>query len=493
MSNAANVAVESQDFLAHCVAATTGNPLLEQIRDRSSEAALAIFRLCKNVLVHAIDNEAVVHTIEQTQQILTSFAQEIGSGVALTFAGDTVFVCGQLLRASRQIYEATMQLGQLLEKCNVSEVQFDPGVTSPEVRAFAAAFATAARDPAHRQYLAEAKLSHVNVRHVDAILTRKSDDEELPPHERIVRMYATALLVMREFFDDIAAGKTVLPHRVKRLSQRFVTLAETGDPALLGMTSMANAHRDDAGRAVQAALLTVLVARQIIRDRVTLARMAMAAMMAEVGRVRVAGPEGRDRFVPLAEADELRVPSATSTVCLATGGLNPSNALRTVVSTEVNWIERRALLPPLYLGKSPLPQSEIIRAVRRLLDLLAPRDSSRSRSPTEALEQLAADPTIDRVILRLLVRTVGVIPAGSIVEFETGEWAVVIGPSRNLAAVHLPVVRLVTDRKGRALATPKELDLGAPTEGRQFPRISGIIDSARAKFNVSRAFMGEAA
>jgi hypothetical protein len=209
--------------------------------------------------------------------------------------------------------------------------------------------------------------------------------------------------------------------------------------------------------------------------------------------VRVAGPAGRDRFVALADADEMQVPMATSTVCLATGGLNPSNALRTVVATETTWAEREQLLRPLYVGKAALPQSEIIRAVRRLLDLLAPRDSSRSLAPAAALEQLAADPNIDRVVLRLLIRTVGVIPAGSIIEFETGEWAVVIGPSSNPSAVDLPLVRLVTDRKGRALETPKELDLGAPSDSRQYPRISGIVDPSRAKFNVSRAFLASAA
>jgi hypothetical protein len=482
-----------QDFLAHCVASTTGNPLLEQIRDRSSEASLAIFRLAKNVLVHAVDNEAVVSTIEQSHRILQGFAQEIGGGITLTFAGDTVFICGQLLRASRQVYEATMQLGQLLEKCDVSEVAFDAALTTQELTAFAAALAVSARDPERRRTLAESTIPNVTVRHVDAALTRKTEDDNLPPAERIVRMYATALLVMRQFFDDVAQGKAILPHRVKRLSQRFVTLVETGDPAVLGVTSMANAHRDDAGRAVQSALLSVLVARQVIHDRVTLARLAMAALMADVGRVRVAGPQGRDRFVALADQDEVRVPTATSTVCLATGGLNPSNALRTVVATEANWLERQQLLPPLYLGKTSLPQSELIRMVRRLLDLLAPRDSARSVSPAAALETLASDPKLDRVLLRLLVRAVGVIPAGSIIEFETGEWAVVMGPSANPQSVGLPLVRLVTDRKGRSLDQPRELDLGAPSEGRTFPRITGIIDPGRANFNAARAFVTPAA
>lgn len=489
MTAAAPSSAPTQDFLAHCVATTTGNPLLERIRDRSSEATLAIYRLAKNALVHAIDNDAVVQTVEQSHKTLCDFAAQIGSGVTLTFADDTIFVCGQLLRASRKVYEATMELGRLLARCGVSELSFDPELTPPDLSAWAEALAISVRDPARKNFLAEAKLTHVTLRQVDAILTQQTDDEHLPPGERIVKMYATALMVMRQFFDDIAAGKTMLPHRVKRLSQRFVSLAELGDPAMLGMTAMANAHRDDAGRAVQTALLSVLLGRQITDHRVTLARLAMAAMMADVGRVRVAGPVGRDRFVPLSDNDELAVPTTTGLVCLATGGLNVSSAERTVVATECTWAERRRLLPPLYVGKGNLPQSEIIRLVRRLLDHLAPRDSSRSLSPADALAAVATEPDVDRILLRLLVRTVGVIPAGTILELETGEWAVAIGPSQNPNTLHLPMVRLVTDRSGRALERPRQLDLGDTSEGRKYPRISGIIDPAHAKFNVTNAFI----
>jgi hypothetical protein len=118
-----------------------------------------------------------------------------------------------------------MQLGQLLEKCEVSEVSFEPTLTPADLSAFAAAVAISAREPQQRRYLAESKIPNVAVRHVDALLMRRTEDEDLPPSERIVRMYATALLVMRQFFDDIARGKTILPHRVKRLSQRFVRQA----------------------------------------------------------------------------------------------------------------------------------------------------------------------------------------------------------------------------------------------------------------------------
>ncbi len=477
------------DFLAHCVAQTTGNPMLEEIRDRSADAALAVFRLAKNALVHAIENDAMVSTAEQSRKVLTGFAVEIGTSVVITFLDDTVFVCGQLLRASRKIYEATIELGRLLARCGVSEVTFDADLTGQNLLDFAAAVAAATRDPERRTALVDLQVPNIHVRKVDRVLTKRMDDTG-PIEEQILRLYAIALMVMRKFYDNIAVGANVMPHRVKRLAQKLVILAETGNPAVLGMSAMAHAHRDDAGRAVQSAILAVVLGRRLTADRVMLAQLAMTALMTEAGRVRLVGPERRGQLVALPEEEEVRVPPMTSVVTIGTGGINVPNALRTVVAFEATWLERQELLGSPFGGKTPLPQSNILRVVRRILDLLAPRDATiRPLGPVDALAALAADPTLDRALVRLLVRAVGVIPVGSVVEFETGEWAVVVGPSANEQALHLPRVRIVTDARGNPMEPPKEIDLGTSGEARSLPRVKSVIDPQRARFNVTQAFV----
>ncbi|MBN2195649.1 MAG: hypothetical protein JW751_22705 [Polyangiaceae bacterium] len=476
-------------FLAFCVAETTGNPILEEIRSRSAEAALAVFRVAKNSLVHAIDNDAMASSAEQSAGILVTFANEIGTPVTITFIEDTVFVCGQLLRASRKIYEATLELGKLLFRAGVSEVSFDAGLTKENLLEFAATFAAALRDPNRRKSLIEARVPNITIRRVERALTQRGDEND-PVAEQILRLYAVALMVMRQYFDAVAHGVNALPSRVKRLSQKLVTLVGTGNPAVLGMTAMAHAHRDDAGRAVQSAILAVVLARQLTTDRLQLAALAMAALMAEGGRVRVAGPEGRDRLIALADADEMTVPPATAAVTIGTGGVNVTNALRTVAAFEANYLERQELLAPLYGGKSPLPQAQILVLVRRLLEFLAPRDATiRPLGPVDALAALATDSTVERSLVRILVRAVGIVPAGTVVEFETGEWAVVVGPSANPQVLHLPRVRLVTDGQGRAINPPREIDLGASAEARTLPRIKNVLDPQYTRFNLTQAFV----
>jgi hypothetical protein len=484
-------ASDKSDFLAACKATDSRNKALEEIRDKGSEVILAVFRLLKNSLVHALGNKAVQTTVKETHNIITDFASIVGGYVSITYVDETIFVCGQLLRASRTIYESAMEVGKLLAIGSVSELSFTAEVTEQDLLGLCEAFSISVRDPSQRGRLLEAKIANVIVRKLDSSLQSAVDDPNLPDMEKTLRAYASALVVLREFYERMAQGKTVLPHRVKRVAQRMVSMAETDEGALLAMTTLANAHRDEAGRAVQAAILSIIVARKLTQQRNALSQLAMAALMADIGRVRIAGSSG-EKFVQLSDDVERVVPALTSSLCISTGGVNVQNALRTVSAYEATYLERYALLGPIYKrAMSPMIQSKILYVVRQLLERLAPRDITRAMSPLDALASLSGQPNVDELVYKLVIQALGVMPTGTVVEFETGEWGIVVGPSINRAALARPRVKLITDRAGQVFAKPKEIDLGAPSQGRRFPRITGVIEPTKARFNVTGVLMAD--
>src|SRR5262245_26766909 len=111
---------ESRDFLVRAVAASRGNPLLERIRDKGAECLMAVYRVVKIALLHSIDNQAVARTVEPAHEILRDMASTVGAPATITYVGDTIFVCGQLLRASRGVYQSAIELGTLMARCGVS-------------------------------------------------------------------------------------------------------------------------------------------------------------------------------------------------------------------------------------------------------------------------------------------------------------------------------------------------------------------------------------
>jgi len=65
----------------------------------------------------------------------------------------------------------------------------------------------------------------------------------------------------------------------------------------------------------------------------------------------------------------------------------------------------------------------------------------------------------------------------------------VMGPSSNRSALGRPRIRLITDRTGQIYTQPKEIDLGSPASNKQAPRITGVIEPSKARFNVTSVLM----
>ncbi|MBL8606133.1 MAG: hypothetical protein JNL38_02385 [Myxococcales bacterium] len=474
--------MNAPDFLSLCAASHTGNPILERVRGKSAEVTLCVYRLVKTALVHALDNAAVRDAAVLCEAGLETFASETGTAPTLTFVEDSVFVCGQLMKASRGAYEAAAELGEMLRGVQVSELSFERGVTCDQLLAFVREFATAARQKGAREAIADRKLPGVFARKIDPRLSRRRAADGATPAQRALRLYSTALVVMRQFYEDLGAGVTVLPHQVKRVAHRFVALAADEDPTMLGMTTMAKSHRDEAGRAVQAAILSLAIARQITSDRVALSAVALAALMSEAGAVRTRRHVG-DRF--LTDAEEGRVLGAAAFACISTGGVNPQSALRAVVAVELSWDERRALVGEPWGGEvKPLLVSELIATARHLLELVAPRDATATPlSPVAAVDAVLSRHGGDPLVGRLLVRAIGVIPIGTVAELSDGSIGVVTAPSpvRPTAAV----VRILLDPRGGEPPTPTSIDLGA-TGG---VRILRTLDPSRVPVDWTRPFV----
>ena len=475
------------DYLANCVSdlATlqAQNPLL----NRSANVSLAVFRLAKNSLVFAENNTALHEAAEKAAEALAHFSSEVGSATRFTFAGDSVFVCGQLLRASRQAYESALELGRILGRAEVAEVSFEPEVSGRELLAFSAALVAAIRDPEKREQLFELELENVTLRRSSPWLAQGLTREALPIRERTLRFYATALVVVRRFYEDVAAGRNILPQRLKRLAQQLVALADKQGSTLLGMTALAGAHRDDAGRAVQSAILLVTLAREITQDRALLVQLAMAAFLTDVGRVRLRGSEAEESLVALSDQVEMLVPGTTAMLCVALSGLRPVAVMRSVAAFEAPWAERQELLGVPWSGtRRLLPHSGLLVFIRHFVDRMAPRDMSPALSAAEAIDQMASDPGIDRDLLRVFVEALGLFPVGSVVELASGAWAVVVGPSDAADAKNRPQVRPVTDAAGLPLDGAAVIDLGLDP---QAPGVVRLLGSAAARFNVARALV----
>ncbi len=437
----------------------------EHARELGAGVVVAIYRLAKLAQMHDLGNQAFLRQLDQTHQMIGEYCLRSGSHVNILFAHKAVFVAGQLLKGSRATYDAASELGDMLEKFGGSELTIQKDVTREDVHAFAEQISLVFRTAnAPFRPPPKIRLRPVN----DTARLRGIELENLSPDKRIVRTYASAVVILRRFFEDLQASRYILPRRIKRVAQSLVDLSEGSTPAFLGVTEVRNANFDEAGRAVNSAILAVSMARETTGDRAVLSQIAMAAMMHDVARPRAlalasaSGPSipGMAGPTTLSEDQEDRLAAGTAAVLTALGRLNEPSITRTVLTFEALWQRRQTWLGPVYWGARPSTlHATLIAVARRYNDLLTPEPGLPPPKPDFAVATLSDElkETQDRVALRMLVSALGLLPMGTVVQLNTGEVAEVVRGATG--ASDKPCVRIVVDANGAPSAQQKDVEL----------------------------------
>ena len=452
----------------------------EHARELGAGVVIAIYRLAKLAQMHDLTNQAFTRQLEQTHQIIGDYCLRSGSNVNVMFAHKAVFVAGQLLKGSRSAYEAATELGELFERLGGSELSIQRDVTREELLAFAEQISIGYRAGAgsFRSPTPKIRLRAV----ADCARLRGLELENLSADQRIVRMYASAVVIMRRFFEDLQASRYILPRRIKRIAQSLVDLSEGSTPAFLGVTEVRNANFDEAGRAVNTAILAVSMAREVTQDRAILSQIAMAGMMHDVARPRaMALSQAAGPAMPgMAGTDDALRRSGRSSRRRRCRGAHRARSRQRAVDHAHRAHVRGAL--------AAAPDSGSVRSTGERERRRCTRSSSRSRVATTtssrpspafslptpdyavaALSEELKDPQ-DRTVLRMLVSALGLLPMGTVVQLATGEVAEVIrgpkGPGEK------PRVRLVMDQNGQQLQ-PVEIEL-AQDPHRQVVRVMSV-------------------
>ncbi len=461
----------------------------EHARDLGAGVVVALYRLARLAQLHDLANQAFLRQLEQTHQSVGDYCLRAGTNVSVLFAHKSVFLAGELLKGSRATYEAAGELGDLLEWCGGSELSIARDVTQPELLAFAEAISVAMRGEKGRGL--QLATTKIRLRAVgDAARVRGVELERLSIEQRIVRNYATAVVVLRRFFEDLSASRYVLPRRIKRIAQNLVDLSAGSTPAFLGVTEARNANHDAAGRAVNAAILAVAIARELTSEPATLAQIAMAAMMHDVGRPRAmalsgpGGPRLSQVAARLSEEAEDKLPGGTAAVLTALGRLHEPSMTRTVIAFETLWLRRISSLGPVYRGaRPPTLHARIVALARRYNDLLTPEPGLAPPSQDLVVATLAATITdaADRTVLRMLVAALGLFPVGTVVQLSSGEVGEVVSSRRGAAPrgprderASKPTVRISMGPGGSVLGAPSDVDLARSGETRRVTRVMSI-------------------
>ncbi|WP_437632875.1 hypothetical protein [Sorangium sp. So ce854] len=469
----------------------TGDTAISGVKaDVRRRAALGlvqmIYRLAKACLLHSDSNQAVLSLVPSAIDSIVEYCELSGSEAAtLVFAGNTLFLNGQMLRASRDTYELALELGSFFEACDVSELVLEKTVRRAELAAFARLLADAQRDRSIAARLLQSNLRGVRVRKLTNPFPAGAIEGDGTRIGRISRTYAAAILVMRSFYAALRSSEPALPQRVKRVAQKLVAAAEEDARLLLSVAAGKVADPDEAGLSVSTAIVALGIARQLTTDRRMLGSLVTAALLYDVSRLRLTGvlagpaggeePAARSLFErSLSDDEKERLPASAAVMLTALGKLHAPSITRTVIAYEALGLRPGGRPGLLYGGRrSPTVLARILAAARQFTELRsapfpAIDGASSGGSSLDAVLQrmlAGAESATDRAIGKLLVGALGIIPTGTFVQLSTGELGVVLSTPSSPARFAQPPVRVLFDEQGHLLAAPFDVDLAQRAPG----------------------------
>jgi tRNA A-37 threonylcarbamoyl transferase component Bud32 len=454
---------EAQPLVSGLVARLAGPAEAEAFAERSSSvptlreelAADAILPLDERSERHAAIVFALATLLEGASghddaaaSLATDLSHEVaGKPFEVFFAEAATFVSGRMLYAERAVHEAAQTVSSLLARCGAHAFVCSAAPSVEQVRAFAAATRDALDRAAPLPSVGPLSLVAMS----QAARTRGVAIERLAVEPRVMRVHASAVGVLR----GVGEAGSDVPRAVVHVARSIVDVAAS-PPWLLGAVTEPDLDADAASLAVSAAMLATAMARLLIDDRSQLLRIALAALTIPVAK-------GEDALARIA-----------ATLGSQTNGQRTAVA-RAVVAFEAAWLARADIDGALYRGaRAPTLHARILACARDYVERMGDKTPPPPSPPTvvASLAQRAAD-TAERTVLRLLVATLGFIPAGTVVRLSSGETAEVIASNRGTGRG--PTARLVLDEGGEEYSEPFEVEIAlSGDEGLRIDKVLGV-------------------
>jgi hypothetical protein len=449
-----------------------------------------VYRTVKACQFHAdVSNDAVTSLTGAATAAIADYCAGAGSeAVALAFLGDAVFVNRQILKGSRDTHALAIELRDILETCEVTELTLARSIDRSAISSFSKLLADVQRDKSLVPRITAGEIPGVTAGKARFAATGSAREES--PGQRAARTYATSVLTVQAVLAEVRAGKFELPRRVKRVAQQVVARADEDARLLVALAATGGVSLDAATIAVGSAILAVAMTRQLTTDRAVLANAAMTALLYDAGRVVLGGTTGGPQRI--LNDDELdRVPTRTVLALTALGRMHAPARARTALLYEV-WSMRRAhRLGAVYKGRRPPTLLARIIGVARAFAELRAAGAGGGLSIDDALQMLgtrAVDGT-ERALVKLLIGALGIYPAGTMVTLNTGELGVVMGtPSMPLDYVR-PPVKILYDADAVLLEQPIDVDLAAPQPGQPDRFIAKSIDADEQQMKAMRSYV----
>ncbi len=459
----------------------------------------ALFVLWRSGCMHDIDNDAMMPPCEALISAVNGYLSLYNEDVALQLVDDNFFLNKRIIHLDYSTFENVRYLRRIFHFLKIDELAFTAPLDLPACKRFVLCFLDTLHggQPATDWQLPGIKLSVMDAANVLEQLV--TDD----PRSQVLNTYASGLLLLRQFINDLRKGRSPRHVRVKRLCMDLIDLNPRYHALLLALIHLEAYKGNLFCHMLNTAVMALVFGQRLGLIKQTLVDLGMAAFhhdlgWALVGRLGeeatgdvVLGIDGVELSGDAEDMDKQRMQVVQA--LLHAGGFNEVVVNRLIVAYECQVEPDRA---PSHLYYSEINASfmtQVVRIASAYDDWTTPRKGRPALPPDLAMKRILDDggQVFDPFIAKTFVNCIGLYPVGTFVELDTGEKAMVVNLPSNPVHYHRPQVKLCTDSMGKVLPHGELVDLDKKRPNGQYLRtIERSVDAREYGLSIAHFFFG---
>jgi putative nucleotidyltransferase with HDIG domain len=422
-------------------------------RARPGAALVGLARARRTVSLYGAEHPVTERTIAEVHAALQQ-ALEGRRALRIGIQEDT-FVMGRSV-----LLEESLRLSSLLldlRDRHIGVIEFLPGLEAWEVSKLAEVLSLRPGE-LQRFTTPMAALAERGVQHITIAAGRPLDaDDEVEVRVDPRDVYRAGLRVIDDLFHQASRDAPLDLRKSSMVVTSLLDVLSDDRAALLGIAALRHYDEETAHHSVNVAILALMAAQRLRLDRTLLVAVGLAALLHDIGKIRVPREVlNKETALTADERETLRRHTFYGAHLLR--NLPGPARLAMVVAFEHHANYNLSGYPRLVAKDVPHPLTRLIQ----IADFYDAAVASTGRARGRMLPHLAmrfiidgAGRTFDAMLARVFQQVLGAYPIGSVVELSSGEIAVVQRPSDRDA--ERPVVKVVATGKGPI--EPRVVDL----------------------------------
>jgi len=303
---------------------------------------------------------------------------------------------------------------------------------------------------------------------------RSSVLERVPDFKIPVRIHRAAGKLLSIIMDDARAGRELNLKEARAIAERAASAAFSGESSLIAPTQVIQADPYTFNHSVNVFLISTTMLQPFASSEEELASWAQAALLHDVGKSLV--PKEilyKKGSLSDAEFATIQRHPEWGAEILQDQGEADSVAIHVAYCHHMR--DGGLGYPKTKMPVDPGPVSNAVQVADIFEALTSERPYHKGLSVSESMDIIMGTPGMEskRPAVGILLERLSSAPPGSEVILDTGEHAIVIQSCAE--APTKPVVQIITDDAGRALADPVRVELNNPEDDGDDREIDKVI------------------